>query len=188
MKRPNSQVRTARVIQRRTTPAQRRSREEAEARHTRWVAEQLERDQADLATLERRNRARAWRQIVSDALDDRQLEAAIEHVTTPVGGLGRRSVPLARAQLLAWAVDVRRREPDAPLDKALQASLEGEPHPVDTIGGPPPPAPYAAPDARDLSARIEDALARRPDLDRPAQCTVVELQPRSARLGLDLER
>lgn len=164
-------------------------RRQSEARLARWEREQLERDDADLKARQRWARSEAWYAAISDALDEDQLETAIECVTTPVSGLGRRSVPLARAQLVAWAVDVQRREPDAPFHKALAADLEGEPHPVLTMRGAPPRPPCAAPDAADLSGRIEAVLDRRPDLERPPVEERGLVPPRrTARFGLDLER
>ena len=164
-------------------------RRQSEARLARWEREQLERDDADLIARRRQARSRAWYSAISGALDDTQLETAIERVTTPVSGLGRRSVPLARAQLVAWAVDVRRQEPEAPFDKALRADLEAEPHPVVTIGGTLPPSPCAAPDAPDLGERIDAVLLRRPDLERPPiQPRALATPRRDVRFGLDLER
>lgn len=160
-----------------------------EARLARWEHEQLERVDADTIAWRRRARSRAWYGAIADALDDTQLETAIERVTTPVAGIGRRSVPLARAQLVAWAVDVRHREPDAPFDKALRADLEGEPHPVMTIGGTLPPAPYVLPDAPDLGDRIDAVLLRRPDLERPDVPERGLATPRREdRFGLELGR
>ena len=52
---------------------------------------------------------------MSAALDDDELCRALAQVTTPVGVVGRRSVPLARAQLLAWAVRAHQRAPDQDL-------------------------------------------------------------------------
>jgi hypothetical protein len=164
-------------------------RRQNEARLSRWEREQLESDDADLVAERRQARSRAWYAAISGALDDTQLETAIERVTTPVSGLGRRSVPLARAQLVAWAVDVRRRECDAPFDKALRADLEAEPHPLLTIGGTLPPSPCAAPDALDLGERIDAVLLRRPDLERPDEPErALAIPRREARFGLDLER
>ena len=95
----------------------------------------------------------------------------------------------ARAQLVAWAADVRRREPDAPFDKALRADLEGEPSPVITIGGTLPPAPYVLADTPDLSDRIDAVLLRRPDLERPDGPQRAMAPPRPEdRFGLELGR
>ena len=165
------------------------ARRRHEARLTRREDEQLERVDADTVAHRKRARARAWYGAIADALDDSQLETAIERVTTPVAGIGRRSLPLARAQLVAWAVDVRRREPDAPFDKALRADLEGEPRPVITIGGTLPPAPYVLADAPNLSDRIDAVLLRRPDLERPDGPQRAMAPPRPEdRFGLELGR
>lgn len=172
-----------------STDTELEARRRHETRLLRWEHEQLERVDADTIAHRKRARARAWYGAIADALDDTQLETAIERVTRPVAGLGRRSVPLARAQLVAWAVDVRRSEPDAPFDKALRADLEGEPHPVITIGGTLPPAPYVLADAPDLSDRIDAVLLRRPDLERPDAQERAMAPPRPEdRFGLELGR
>ena len=108
-------------------------------------------------------RADAWAEAVSAALDDDALATALQRVTTPAPGMNRRSVPLARAQLLAWAVEVH--EPSSPvqLADALATALgEGpEPDALDLRELPPPP--LAARAAGDLSARIRTCLDRRPE-------------------------
>ena len=173
----------------RPTDAELAARRRHEARLERWEHEQLERVDADTIAHRKRARARAWYGAIADALDDAQLEAAIERVTTPVSGIARRSVPMTRAQLVAWAVDVRHREPDAPFDKALRADLEGQPLPVATIGGPLPPAPYVLADAPDLGDRIDAVLLRRPDLERPDAPDRSMAPPRPEdRIGLELGR
>ena len=170
-----------------TTPNGLRRRSDAQL--ARWEREQIERDDADLVASRRQARSQAWYAAISGALDKDQLENAIERVTTPVSGLGRRSIPLARAQLVAWAVHVQRCEPDAPFEKLLAADLEGDPHPVVTMDGTLPRPPCAAPDAADLSERIEVVLLRRPDLERPhIEQRALATPRRDVRFGLDLER
>jgi hypothetical protein len=91
-------------------------------------------------------------------LDEAGLAVALQRVTTPTPGLGRRSVPIARAQLLAWALHVAGGHPELPLPDALAAAL---PTAAVVAGGldgdlPPPPSlpPRSQPLAVDLSARI----------------------------------
>ncbi len=82
-------------------------------------------------------------------------------MVTAVGALGRRSLPVARAQLLAWAVAVSAHTPTAVLGEALAADLDGTPTPPDPLehGLPEPPAGDASKD--DLSARLATAIAER---------------------------
>jgi len=47
--------------------------------------------------------------------------------------LNRRSVPLARAQLLAWAVGVHRNQPALPLPAAVTAALDAAPLPCPAV-------------------------------------------------------
>jgi hypothetical protein len=86
-------------------------RRASEARYARWERERADRDREAAGWEARQAVADRWRGAISAALDDRQLELAIERVTTPAAGLGRRSVPVAAAQLLAWAVAAHRRAP-----------------------------------------------------------------------------
>lgn len=109
------------------------------------------------ATAEDRRRAARWHAAVSAALDDRQLATAIARVTTPTPGIDRRSVPVVRAQLIAWAVASRHRHPDLDLPAALAAALAGEAAPV-AGGRPLPPAPTVDPGAADLTDRIARLL------------------------------
>ncbi len=130
-----------------------RQRRQAEQAATDRRSAQVER--------ERRERSEQWAAAVSAALDDRQLIDALTHVATPTPGLNRRSVPLARAQLLAWAVAVHRDQPALPLPAALTAALDAAPAPVSggSVGDLAAP-PAALRPAADLSARIGACLDR----------------------------
>jgi hypothetical protein len=100
---------------------------------------------------------------VSAAFDDDALIDALMRTTTPAPGLNRRSAPLARAQLIAWAVAVVERSAPQPLHGALAAELAAGAHPVAGTGSgglPPPPPPARA--AQELSARIRACLDRLP--------------------------
>lgn len=115
-----------------------------------------------------RQRSDGWCSAISDALDDEQLTRALDRVTTTVPGLERRSVPTARAQLIAWAVDVHRRDPDTPLEEGLGASLRNgaRPHLEPEVGElPEPPASSHPPD---LSDRVAAHLPRVDDRVTPA--------------------
>ncbi len=117
-------------------------------------------DEADAAHAEQQRRSRGWGAAVSSALDDQQLARAVEVVTRPVGAIGRRSPPVARAQLLAWAVAVNAHTPKAVLGEALVADLDGTPTPPDSLdhGLPEPPAGDRSKD--DLSARLATAIEK----------------------------
>lgn len=147
-------------------------RRQIEARHARW---ERERDERDLRAERWRTSEAAsagWRAAVSAALDDRQLAVAVERVTSPVAGLDRRSVPIMRAELVAWAVAAHRAAPDRPLPEVLADDLVGSDRTVTapSLEGPLPSAP-AAVDGRedDLADRLTDLLARRPDLSHPGR-------------------
>jgi hypothetical protein len=107
---------------------------------------------------QRRDRAVGWSSAVSAALDDDQLATAIAKVTTPLAGLQRSSVPLAHAQLVAWAADVHRRAPDVPLEAALDGSLRNGARPCLDTDGTALPEPPASGDQPDLTARIAEHL------------------------------
>ena len=110
-----------------------------------------------------------WRGAISAALDDRQLATAVERITTPVAGLGRRSVPIVRAQLVAWAVTAHRGAPTRLLVEALADDLVGTDRLVSapSLEGPIPVAPGVGTAPDDLTARLTDLLTRRPDLAMP---------------------
>jgi hypothetical protein len=131
-----------------------REREQREAERAAAASE------AARAEQEQQRRADGWAAAVSAALDDDALLHALRHVTTPLPGLDRRSVPIARAQLLAWAIAMHMQSPDLRLDRALAAALADSPEPVAVSdrGLPPPPAARGAP--ADLSSRISAHLDR----------------------------
>src|SRR5665811_2210355 len=133
---------------------QARERDERRAEDAAAAAE------AELLAREQQHRADGWAAAVSAALDDDGLAEALARTTTPAPGLGRRSAPLARAQLLTWAVAVHRRSPQQPLEPALAAALAAgaEPVPDATEALPPPPGPYT---------RRSPPIGARPRLPRP---------------------
>lgn len=145
-------------------------RRQLEARYARWERERAERDRAAARWWAQESSVGGWRAALSAALDDRQLAVAVERVTAPAAGLGRRSMPIVRAQLLAWAVTAYVAAPDRPLSQALADDLVG-PHrtvAVPSMGGPLPPVPGHGREVEDdLTVRLTDLLARRPDLARP---------------------
>jgi hypothetical protein len=145
-------------------------RRQLEARYARWERERAERDRAAARWRARESTVAGWRAALSAALDDRQLAVAVDRVTTPVTGLGRRSLPLVRAQLLAWAVTRHAAAPHRPLSAVLGDDLVGPDRTVaaPTFEGPLPPVPDTAREPEDdLTDRLTRLLARRPDLARP---------------------
>lgn len=113
----------------------------------------------------RRDRVAGWAAAVSAALDDTQLVRALEAVTAAPAGLGRLPVPLARAQLLRWAITAHQHTPAKPLAEALAGQLAAGPTPADDGGGgegdlPPPPHTSASPP--ELSARLAGLLGDPP--------------------------
>jgi hypothetical protein len=149
-------------------------RRQLEARYARWEAERAERDRAAARWRAQGSVVGAWRAALSAALDDRQLADAVERVTTPVAGLGRRSLPIVRAQLLAWAVTAHAVAPDRPLPEVLADDLVGRDRNVaaPSLEGPLPPVPgrFREPED-DLTDRLTRLLARRPDLSYPGMPT-----------------
>lgn len=89
----------------------------------------------------------------------------------PVAGLGRRSVPLARAELLAWAVTVVGASGIHPLPQALGDALAtgaaGPPVELGACDDLPDPPPHPPP-AIDLNARLGVLLSAG---DAPAAVT-----------------
>jgi hypothetical protein len=144
-------------------------RRTTQARLARWQAERVERERDTLRWRSRESLMGEWRGAISVALDDRQLATAVERVTTPVAGLGRRSVPIVRAQLVAWAVAAHRGAPTRPLPEALADDLVGTDRLVSapSLEGPIPVAPGVGADPDDLTARLTDLLAGRADLAMP---------------------
>ncbi len=118
---------------------------------------------------ERRRRARAasargelvggWAAALSASLDDDGLAAAVAAVTTSVAGVGRPSVPLARAQLVAWAVAAHAQRPDQALPDALRAALADDPRPA-PAGERLPAAPTIPGAVDDLNQRLAGCLDR----------------------------
>ncbi len=142
------------------------ARRERERRWERWQRERLERDTADAAYRQQQALSARWAAAISQALSDGQLIRAVERVTSPLAGVGRRSIPVARAQLLAWAVEAHRRHPGRPLAWALAADLKAGPAAAQPLHGGLPPPPTAKHRHDDLNARIAAVLSRRPDLAR----------------------
>jgi hypothetical protein len=145
-------------------------RRQLEARYARWERERAERDRAAARWRAGESAVAGWRAALSEALDDRQLAVAVDRVTTPVAGLGRRSLPVVRAQLLAWAVTRHLAAPDHPLSEVLADDLVGPRRTVaaPAFDGPLPPVPGTAREPEDdLTDRLTRLLARRPDLARP---------------------
>jgi hypothetical protein len=149
-------------------------RRQLEARYARWEAERVERDRAAARWRACESAAAGWRAALSAALEDRRLADAVEQVTTPVAGLGRRSLPIVRAQLLAWAVAAHAAASDRPLSEVLADDLVG-PHRADvapSLEGPLPPVPGDVRELEDdLTDRLTRLLARRPDLTTPGTPT-----------------
>jgi hypothetical protein len=149
-------------------------RRQLEARYGRWERERADRDRAAARWRAHESAAGAWRAAVSAALDDRQLATAVERATSPVAGLGRRSIPIVRAQLLAWAVAAHRGAPERPLAEALADDLAGRDRTgtAPSVDGPLPPAPVGSGEpVDDLTDRLTVLLARRPDLSHPGAPT-----------------
>jgi hypothetical protein len=97
---------------------------QAQAHHAQAARSQAERAVRAEADDAERQRAQGWSQAVSAALDDDQLTAAVELVTTPVASVGRRSVPVAHSQLVTWAALVADRLSNRSLAAALSGALE----------------------------------------------------------------
>lgn len=149
-------------------------RRQLEARYARWERERAERDRGAARWRARESTVAGWRAALSAALDDHQLAIAVDRVTTPVAALGRRSLPVVRAQLLAWAVTRHLAAPDRRLSEALADDLVGPHRPVaaPALDGPLPPVPGDVREPEDdLTDRLTRLLARRPDLARPGTPT-----------------
>ncbi len=160
----------------------------AQARQ-RAAAVQAEQDACrTVAEQQRRDRTQAWAAAISAALDDRQLLEALTRVTTPTPGVGRRSVPIARAQLLAWALAVHRDRPDLQLPDALAAALPtAGPVPGALDGDLPDPPPPAADLRGELSARIAACLPALP-ASPASRSAVAAAGPASAHDPTDKEQ
>ena len=144
-------------------------RRQLEARYARWERERSERDRQAAGWSARESLAGSWRAAISVALDDRQLARAVEQVTTPAAGLDRRSVPIVRAQLLAWAVGVHRQNPDRQLAEALADDLDrAERVATPTcLDEPLASPPRDTEPSDDLTERLTRLLGRRADLSQP---------------------
>ena len=143
----------------------------AAARRQRETQQAAADAEARCAEQRRRRRADSWCAAISSALDDAQLAEAVAKFTAPVAGLGRRSVPLARAQLLAWAVTVVGAAGLHPLPQALGDALAsgaaGRPVELSAREDLPDPPPHPPP-AIDLNARLGVLLSAE---DAPATVT-----------------
>lgn len=136
-------------------------RREREQRLAAVDAERRARDAADRAFPAWQRIADRWDAAISLALDDAQLSRALELVAQPVAAIGRWSVPVARAALITWAMDVHQRDPQLPLADALADDLDGGPGPFVPSGWPLPEPPADPPDpgeVQPLAARIRAAL------------------------------
>ena len=165
--------------------AERRGREE---RLSAIDVERQSRETADAAYPAWRAIADRWDRAVSAALDDEQLGRAIELLTTEVPGLGRRSVPIVRAELIAWAVDVHERNHSVPLSDALAEDLAEVPKPRPPHDWPlPEPPAVRDDDIRPLAGRLAEAIGE--ELDRGLGAAVaISVPQRTVRFGEDLER
>lgn len=135
--------------------------------------------------------AERWDATISAALDDGQLARAVDALTGLVPGIGRRSMPMVRAELVAWAVEVHGRDPQRPLADALAADLERGPEPAPLRDWPlPEPPEIGTGRAADCGLRVRiAALGAEPEVVRdvePALETVLS-QPVD-RVAQDLDR
>jgi hypothetical protein len=144
-------------------------RQPASASGRTHVAGQDAADQAAPAqAIQERAKAAGWCQAISAALADAQLREALQQVTTPAPGVGRRSLPLARAQLVAWAIHVARCQPSLPLAEALSVALANGVRPVEPTDDAIPDPPATAAGVADLTARLRACL---PDLQPAKEVT-----------------
>ncbi len=105
-----------------------------------------------------RARSDGWAAAVSAALPDDLLARAVQAVTSAPAGMARRSVPLARAQLVQWAAWVVGGRGGA-VGPALRAALDAglhQPGPS-TVELPAPPAPELP--AIDLTTRLRQLVS-----------------------------
>ncbi len=137
-----------------------------QARQRRAAEDALAAEQSRTETELQRRHADGWAAAVSAALDDTELSAAVQQVTEPVGSTGRRSLPVARAQLLLWAAVASARHPDLPLSGALRRDFAGGARSTEPSPLPEPPAAERA--AADLCERLAGCLR---DSDFPAPAT-----------------
>ena len=163
-------------------------RREREQRLSAIDAERQRRETAADAYPAWRAIADRWDRAVSAALDDEQLGRAIDLLTTEVPGLGRRSVPIVRAELIAWAVDVHERVHSVPLADALAEDLTTGPQPPAPRDWPlPDPPAIRNDDVRPLVDRVGEAIGE--ELVREFDGAVaISVPQRTVRFGEDLER
>lgn len=145
---------------------------------------ELQREEDQLTTARygygaRRAIADQWDTAISAALDDKQLSRAVAQLAGPVPGLGRVSVPVVRAELVAWAVAVHQRDQATPLADALDRALD-HPSRQDVVPAwplPHPPDVPATDDVRPLRARLEDSLdGLSLEVDHPVLEHVLEVE------------
>jgi len=150
-------------------------------------AERQRRNTADASYPAWRAIADRWDMAVSAALNDEQLGRAIDLLTSEVPGLGRRSVPIVRAELIAWAVDVHERNHSVPLADALAEDLAEGPQPRPPHDWPLPEPPATRNDVRSLVDRVGEAIGE--ELGRGLDAAVaISVPQRTVRFGEDLER
>lgn len=166
-------------------------RRENERRLAVLDADRREREHADASYPTWRGISDRWDRAISAALDDDQLERALDAVMRPAPGIGRHSIPIARAELIAWAVDAHGRAPDQPLAKTLADDLVPGPRRPEAPRWPlpEPPTPPDDDEQRSLSQRIADVLGRDLDVARDQDLALaVSIPHRTVRFGQDLER
>ena len=163
-------------------------RREREQRLSAIDAERRQRDTTHAAYPARRAIADRWDMAVSAALDDEQLGRAIDLLTTEVPGLGRRSVPIVRAELIAWAVDVHERNHSVLLADALAEDLVEGPQLRRPHDWPlPEPPAVRDDDIRPLAGRLAEVIGV--ELGRGLDAAVaIPVPQRTVRFGEDLER
>lgn len=166
-------------------------RRENERRQAVLDADQQEREFARDAFPAWRAISERWDRAISAALNDDQLERALGAVSRPSSEIGRHSIPIARAELIAWAVDAHGREPGQSLAETLADDLDRGPRRPEAPRWPLPEPPTLPEDdeRRSLSARIADALGRDLDAVRDQHLALaVSIPQRTVRFGQDLER
>lgn len=164
------------------------ARRERDQRLGRVEADQQRRRAADDALPSWRAVADGWAAAVSGALDDDQLRLAIEQLTDEVPGLGRRSTPVARAQLVAWAVDVHERADGRQFADALREDLDrdGSPRVIRDWPLPEPPETATSAEVEPLADRIAAAIDPCPELDVPQPRAGLEPPHRTVRVAGEL--
>jgi hypothetical protein len=120
---------------------------------------------------ERDRRLAGWTAAVDEALSDTQLTAAVRRITRPVGGLERRSAPVAASQLLAWAIATATAAPDAPLDVALTHRLHDHASDLDhaVVELPEHIPPHQRPIPQPTQKRSDDAHATPSLTSKPSE-------------------